>query len=56
MDGLELCSGLGFSMEELVGDGRALEGVEDLDGVEREDGVEGLAVDEVRVLGEEGLM
>lgn len=39
-----------------MGDGRALEGVEDLDGVEREDGVEGLVVDELRVLGEEGLM
>ena len=55
MDGLELCVFLGFSMEELVRDGRALEGVEDLDGVKREDGVEVLAIDELRVLGEEGL-
>lgn len=39
-----------------MGDGRALEGVEDLDAVGREDGVEGLVVDELRVLGEEGLM
>lgn len=43
-------------MEELVGLGRALEGVEGLDSVARPEGVEGLAVDEERVMGEDGLV
>ena len=49
-------------MEEVVGAGRALEGVEDREGVEgrdsvgRLDGVEGLAVDGERVMGEDGLI
>lgn len=46
VDGLELCPGLVLSMEELVGDGRDLEGVEGRDSVGRDDGVEGLVVDE----------
>lgn len=37
-----------------MGEGRVLEGVEDLDVVGREDGVEGL--DAARVLGEAGLV
>lgn len=36
--------------------GRGLEGVEDRDAVGREEGVEGLAEDEERVMGEDGLM
>ncbi len=56
VDGLELCNGRDLSMEELVGAGRALEGVEDRDGTWREDGVEGLAVDGERVMGEDGLV
>lgn len=54
--GLEFGDGRGLSMEELVRPGRALEGVEDLDDVGRADGVEGLAVDEERVMGEDGLV
>lgn len=54
VEGLELCNGRDLSMEELVGDGRALEGVKDRDGVWREDGVEGLVVDGERVIGEDG--
>lgn len=54
--GLELSDGRGLSMEELVGVGRALEGVEERDGVWREDGVEGLAVDRERVMGDDGLV
>lgn len=56
VEGLEFWDGLDLSMEEVVGAGRALEGVEDRDGVEREDAVEGRAVDEERVVGVEGLM
>ena len=36
--------------------GRDLEGVEDRDGVGRVDGVKGLAVDEERLVGVDGLM
>lgn len=51
-------------MGELVGAGRALEGVEERNGAWREDeveglavdGVEGLAVDGERVMGEDGLV
>lgn len=58
MDGLELCGdGLCFSAVELEETERGLEGVEDRDAVERdEEGVEGLAADEERVMGEDGLM
>lgn len=56
VEGLELSDGRGLSMEELVGVGRALEGVEERDGVWREDGVEGLAVDGERVMGDDGLV
>lgn len=56
VEGLELCVGRVLSMEELVGAGRALEGVEDRDGVVREEGVEGLAVDGARLMGEDGLV
>lgn len=58
MDGLELCGdGLCFSAVELEETKRGLEGVEDRDAVERdEEGVEGLAADEERVMGEDGLM
>jgi hypothetical protein len=55
VDGLELCNGRDLSMEELVGAGRALEGVGDRNGAWREDAVEGLAVDGERVMGEDGL-
>lgn len=50
MDGLDL------SADELGGDGRTLEGVEDRDGVERLVGVEGLELDEDRAVGVEGLI
>lgn len=43
VEGLEFWDGLVLSMEELVGAGRALEGVEDRDVTERADGVEGRA-------------
>lgn len=56
VDGLELCPGRVLSMEELVGDGRALEGVEGRDSVGRDDGVEDLAVDGERVMGDDGLV
>ena len=61
MDGLELCDdGLCLSTEEVdvvEETERALEGVEGLvDAVGREEGVEGLAADEERVIGEDGLM
>ena len=56
MEGLELCPGRVLSMAELVGAGRALEGVEGRDSVGRDDGVEGLAVDGERVIGEDGLV
>lgn len=45
-----------MSIEELVGAGRALDGVEERDGVRRADGVEGLAIDGVRETGEDGLV
>lgn len=57
VDGLEPCDdGLFLSAVELVETGRGLEGVEDRDAVGREEGVEGLAEDEERVMGEDGLM
>lgn len=56
VEGLEFGDGLILSLEELVGDGRTLEGVEDRDGVERAAGVEGLEVDEDRAVGVEGLI
>ena len=43
-------------MAELVGAGRALEGVEGCDSVGRYDGVEGLTVDGEGVIGEDGLV
>lgn len=55
VDGLELKDGLGLSMDELDDPGRILDGVEARDEEVRV-GVEGLAVDDVRELGEEGLM
>lgn len=56
VEGLELWDGLVLSRVVLVGDGRVLEGVEDRDGVERVDGVDGLAVEEERLVGVDGLM
>lgn len=56
VEGLEFWDGITLSAEAAVGAGRALEGVEDLDSVGREDGVEGLAVDEDRLLGVDGLI
>lgn len=56
VEGLEFWDGLVLSMEELVSDGRALEGVEDRDDAGRADGVEGLAVDEERAVGVDGLV
>lgn len=56
VEGLEFCDGRGFSIEELVETGRILEGVEDRDAVARADGVEGLAAEEERVSGEDGLV
>lgn len=56
VDGLEFWDGRVLSMEELVRDGRVLEGVEDLDAVGRADGVDGLAEDIERALGEAGLV
>lgn len=56
VDGLEFWDGRVLSMEELVGAGRTLEGVEDRDAVGRADGVDGLAVDGERLMGEDGLM
>lgn len=55
VDGLELCNGRDLSMEELVGAGRALDGVEGRDDAWREDGVEGLDIG-VRPMGEDGLI
>lgn len=55
VEGLEASEGRGLSNEEREGEDRGFEGVEDLDGVVRE-GVEGLDVNEERVLGEDGLM
>lgn len=52
VDGLEVWDVRVLSMEELVRDGRVLEGVEDLDDVGRADGVDGLADDTERALGE----
>lgn len=49
-------TGLVLSTDELVGDGRALEGVDDRDITGRDDGVEGLAAEDERELGVEGLM
>lgn len=61
--GLELgVEGLGLwdervrSLEEIVGAERDLAGVEDREEVVRVEGVEGLEVDEERVLGEDGLI
>lgn len=56
VEGLEFCDCRGLSPGETVGIERALEGVEDLEGVVRLDGVEGLEVDDDRVMGEDGLM
>lgn len=56
VDGLELRDGLGLSMDELDDPGRILEGVEARDAEEVRVGVEGLAEDEERELGDEGLM
>lgn len=57
MEGLEYCwEGRVLSMEQLLGIGRALEGVEGRDDVERPDEVEGLAVDGERLLGLDGLI
>lgn len=56
VDGLEVWDGRVLSMEELLRDGRVLEGVEDLDAVGRADGVDGLAEDTERALGEDGLI
>lgn len=56
VDGLELRDGLALSMDELDDPGRILDGVEDRDAEEVRVGVEGLAEDEERELGNEGLM
>lgn len=57
VDGLEFWDGLMvLSMEVVVGDGRVLEGVVAREIVEREDVVEGLDVDEERLVGVDGLM
>lgn len=56
VDGLEVWDVRVLSMEELVRDGRVLEGVEDLDDIGRADGVDGLADDTERALGEAGLV
>lgn len=56
VEGLELCVTRGFSTEELVWPVRIREGVEGREVDERADGVEGLAVDEDRVMGEDGLI
>lgn len=56
VEGLEFCDCRVLSLEETVDAERALEGVEDRDGVVRVEGVEGLAVDDDRVTGEDGLM
>ena len=44
------------SLEEIVGAERDLAGVEDREEVVRVEGVEGLEVDDERVLGEDGLI
>lgn len=56
VEGLEFCDCRGLSPEEIVDNERALEGVEDREDVVRVEGVEGLAVDDERVMGEDGLM
>lgn len=56
VEGLELATDRGLSMEELVGTERVLEGVEGRDRDGREVGVEGLAVDGERVMGDDGLL
>lgn len=56
VEGLELATDRGLSMEELAGTERALEGVEGRDSDGREVGVEGLAVDGERVMGDDGLL
>ena len=57
VDGLELLrDGLGLSIDELDDPGRILDGVEARDAEEVRVGVEGLAEDEERELGDEGLM
>lgn len=56
VDGLELRDGLVLSMDELDDPGRILDGVEDRDAEEVRVGVEGLAEDDERELGDEGLM
>lgn len=57
VDGLEFWDGLGLlSIEEVLCAGRGLEGVEDLDRDGREEGVEGLVIDEERLVGVDGLI
>lgn len=56
VEGLEFWDWRVLSIEELVGAGRTLDGVEGREVVGRADGVEGLAVDGERVSGEDGLM
>jgi len=56
VEGLELWDGRVRSVEEIVGAERDLAGVEDREEVVRLEGVEGLEVDDERVLGEDGLI
>lgn len=56
VDGLELRDGLALSMDELDDPGRILDGVEARDAEDVRVGVEGLAEDDERELGDEGLM
>lgn len=56
VEGLELWDDRVLSVDDVLGAGRALDGVEGRDTVGLEDGVEGLAVDGERVTGEDGLI
>lgn len=56
VEGLEFWDCPTLSAEAALAAGWALEGVEDLDNVGQEDGDEGLAADEDRVLGVDGLI
>lgn len=55
VDGLEFWGGLGLSAEDVLRAGRGLEGVVDLE-AGRAEGVEGLALDEERLVGVDGLI
>lgn len=56
VEGRELTDGLSLSEEDVLGEARGLEGVEGLEAVERAVGVDGLVIDELRLVGVDGLI